>query len=176
MAMIATPQIPQKVFRHFAIVTVALTALIALLADGESRQATADAVEQGVNAAEQQGAARRASKPQITRRDETGQNRFEGGDSDEFGTPMVRLAGSTHATSQNLNATSGTRNGQTITIPGYSQAYLDSLSEDEFRRLVQTLRAAGMLDPDDLQQSLAEIEGASRHRSGKATGMDALVN
>lgn len=56
MARRANPAIDAKMYRHFAVVTVCLTAGLAIFADGESRQAVADEI----SAREDQAALERA--------------------------------------------------------------------------------------------------------------------
>ena len=177
MAKIAKPPIPQKMYRHFAMVAVTMAVMIAMFASGENRQAISEEIEQRQRQAElEQTSAQRARGPIVSRRDANSQGRFAGGDKEDFGTPMVNL--STNSSSAMPNVTSGgaTRRGQVMPIPGYSKAYLDSLTEEEYRRLVANLRANGMLDAQQREDTLNNLAAQSAQRSGPATGEDGLVN
>lgn len=173
MAKIAKPPVPYKAYRHFAIITVVVTGLLALFASGENREVVADRIEQQEREAHLRAvSAERTGRPRIGRRDATGQGRFDGGDRQEFGRPMDDLSAGNSSTMENFTSPGAARRGQTTQIPGYSQAYLDSLSEEEYRRLLQNLRAAGMLSPEERAQTLANLEAGSRQRSGAATPSD----
>ncbi|MEN7536388.1 hypothetical protein ABDJ38_04300 [Aurantiacibacter sp. DGU5] len=143
--------------------TVALTTLVALLADGSHREVQAEQAEPPQADAVQ-------NNPRLLRRDSNrSANADESGDfykesDDTFGAPMMRpvQAGGMIAPSRAMSG--GTRSS----LAGYSQAYLDSLSEEEYEALVEGLREAGMLDPTQREIQLAALERASTLRSGKA--------
>lgn len=176
MAKIAKPQVPHKVYRHFAVITVAVTALLALFASGENRHAVAEQIEQREREAElQRISAERTRPPQLARRENTSQSRFDGGDMEEFGRPMQNMGSS--GGSSSINPSGGaTRTGESTVIPGYSRAYLDSLTEEQYRQLLNNAREAGLLSADEREQALANLAKGSQRRSGAATPSETLVN
>jgi hypothetical protein len=180
MARIAKPAIPLAAYRRFAIITVGVTALLALFASGNSREAIADELAQQQREAElQRISAERTSKPVIGRRDPDQQARYSDSDTTDFGAPMMSVAGSGGSSSTLESFTTGggaARRGTQVVIPGYSQTYLNSLSEDEYQRLLRNVRAAGLLDQAERRRTLDNLENMSRSRAGQATGIDALVN
>lgn len=79
---------PYRIYRHFAVVTVVLTAGVAILADGERRAALAEEIE----AREQRNELEIASqqkfgKPRLVKKTPQGGGSF-GSDSGSFGDPM----------------------------------------------------------------------------------------
>ncbi|OYX65052.1 MAG: hypothetical protein B7Y88_10275 [Sphingomonadales bacterium 32-64-17] len=166
MAQIRKPAVPPKLFKHFAMATVALTAAVAMLADGSHREAKGDGE---LTQASESSAAR--EKPALLRRDIGRSDRAsDGGDfyadsASAFGAPMVQpvRSGGTIAPQQ------ASRGGIRPPVAGYSQTYLDSLSDEEYEALVEGLREAGMLDPDQRDFQVAALERESESRSGKAT-------
>lgn len=178
MARIAKPTVPQKAYRHFAVVTVVVALLLALFANGESRQAVAEEMAQRDEQARlERISAERARGPRITRREEASQARFDGGDLEDFGKPMERLqSGGAGNTSINPYATGATRSGESVVIPGYSRAYLDSLTEEQYQQLLRNTRDAGLLSADEREANLANLSQGSERRSGQATPSEQLVN
>ena len=166
MAQIRKPAVPPKLFKHFAMATVALTAAVAMLADGSHREAKGDGE---LTQAVETDATR--EKPALLRRDIARSDRAsDGGDfyadsAGEFGAPMVQSVrtGGTIAPQQ------APRAGIRPPVAGYAQTYLDSLSDEEYEALVEGLREAGMLDPDQREFQVAALERESASRSGNAT-------
>ena len=166
MAQIRKPAVPPKLFKHFAMATVALTAVVAMLADGSHREAKAD--EEIAEASDPDTATLR---PALLRRDTGRSDRAnDGGDfyadaPGGFGEPMVRpvRSGGTIAPQQ------ATRGGIRPPVAGYAQDYLDSLTDEEYEALVEGLREAGMLDSSQREVQVAALERESASRSGKAT-------
>jgi hypothetical protein len=56
-----------------------------------------------------------------------------------------------------------------VTVPGYSDEYLASLSEEERQLLLQGLQENGMLSPEIRGDRSAAIIAASSRRSGATT-------
>lgn len=172
MAKVARPPIPYKMYRHFAVVTVLITAAVAMLADGHNRGAVTRTIEERERETElQRISAEKTRPPQLIRSDDHVVGSFdESAESlSRFGKPTVRLA-TGHNDSAVLPGATREIGGARIAIPGYSQGYIDSLSEEEYRALVEQLRAEGMLSPDERRQRVASLERASRQRSG-ASGL-----
>jgi len=175
MARTAQPTVPHRAYRHFAIVTLVLAALLALFISGENQQAAADEVEQQERQAQQQQTvAQHPQTPQLTRRERSNENRFGGGDLHQFGAPMEKPIDRGRNTVPNYDG--ATRTGDTTVVPGYSRAYLDSLTEQQYRQLLANLQQAGMLSPEERERNLANLSADSRQRSGAATPSEALVN
>lgn len=166
MAATKTPPVPIKVFKHFAIVTVVITALTALFADGENREVVEKQIAAQIEEQERREA--RNAEPTLARA--PSQPSVHEGFSDSvamgFGEPMVRQRGSENKTGYIPG--SKTPKGREA-IPGYSQDYLDGLSEEEYEALLSGLREAGMLDPKTREQQIAALQRASIARSGTAT-------
>ena len=166
MAQIRKPAVPPKLFKHFAMATVALTAAVAMLADGSHRDAKADG--ELTQAAEADAARER---PALLRRDIDRANRasdggdFYGDSASAFGAPMVEPVRS----GGTIEPRQASRGGIRPPVAGYAQDYLDSLSDKEYDALVEGLREAGMLDPDQRELQVAALERESASRSGKAT-------
>ncbi len=164
MAQVSLPPIPLKMYRHFAIVTIALTACLALFADGENREF---AEEQANRALQSQVRAERRTvqsntpaygEARLERRSGT-TTRFGREFDRNYGKPMISPNSRSSVIEQAVVR-------DDVVIPGYSQAYLDSLSEDELDQLIESLRAAGMLDQNQRRRNMARLEAAARRRSG----------
>lgn len=171
MARALPSAIPPKMYRHFAVVTVLLTAGIAMFADGENREAAAVQVaaherpEPGV-----QDSAAAPHKPAVASRTGARQNRFvqhsggfDGFDA-SFGAPMDRALGSV--------ATYSTQVASDVKQAGYSEGYLASLDPGERDRLLRDLDKEGMLAPEERERKSAALVAASRARSGGSTTAD----
>lgn len=166
MAKISAPPIPLKMYRRFAVATVLFTACIAMFADGENRGARATNLEVETSEAKE----KKPSEPSLVRRAPRQQQRRSGyaeqGEvATNFGAPMIKPSGGGNSDRFHTGM-------QRSAIPGYSQDYLDSLSVEEYRRLLESLADQGMLDPHERQQNIRALEAASRRRSGNAGGND----
>jgi hypothetical protein len=149
-------------YRHFAVVTVLLTAGIAMFAEGENRQARAAQVASQERARPKPAV--EALQPPPTRRkprrrqqflQETGG--FDGFDA-SFGMPMD-LASSAPSSPAGTAASDATQ-------AGYSEAYLSSLDPEERDLLLAGLANEGVLAPRDRQRKSAALIAASQARSG----------
>lgn len=92
-----TPTITPQMYRHFAMLTVALTALLAFFADGESRQ-TAAAASTIQHQAE---SSRAPSKPRLEMKADVGPGIWGSDDGDDFGQPMTRISANAGAWASN---------------------------------------------------------------------------
>jgi hypothetical protein len=163
MRRAVTPAIPPKLYRHFALVTVAITAGLAMFADGEKREVISSHIE----AKQQADAVRRASyakfgaprlgqsstQPAARFADERS-NDFDGG----FGRPMENPHG---------GRSSSVVPGQELAeAAGYSPEYVASLSPEELELLIKGLQESGMLSDESRSQAQANLTAASARRSG----------
>lgn len=159
MAHISSPAIPMKMYRHFAIVTVMLTACLAMFADGENRQqadaSAARAAEQHRGASQPRPAATPAYGQASLTRNDTGT--FGGDQGSGFGQPTDRSAAMGSASSLPL------ANSENA---GFTSAYLDSLSAQELQQLLDSLQSAGATSVAERNRILMVLEAASRRRSG----------
>ena len=158
MRRAVTPAIPPSMYRHFAIVTLALTTGLAMFAQGENREA------QAVQVARPQPA-RSAAPPVLARATPSSQPSAGAWGSDSefdssFGRPMESLIDGAGSLIPDLDA---------IVAPGYSPEYLASLSAAEREMLLQGLQDNGMLSPDIQEERAAALNAASRRRSGAAS-------
>lgn len=160
MARVHTPAIPARMYRHFAVVTLALTAMLAFFADGENRQAA----DQKVAAKRQHDALRRESYARFGAPTVGGQPAPVGhfsmdADADgDFGKPMDSPSGG--------YVGSPAPSADPLTQLGYSQAYLNSLGKEERQKLLEGLRQSGMLDENERRRQSAALSAASARRSG----------
>lgn len=162
MAKISKPPVPVKLYKHFAVVTVVLTATIALFADGENREAVANHIEQREEQARLQRASQEITgRPRLVRSEGTMQGSF-GSESDSgFGQPMdnpgvsadfSRGSRSTHLSRQPL--------------PNMTPEEVAALSQEEYDRLRGLYAAAGAIEDEDRSAQMSEIEAASARRMG----------
>ncbi len=173
MAKIAKPPIPIKMYRHFAIITIAITLLLGFFANGENSEAVVAQIEEHQQQAELEriSAERTGANNELTLRDGTPPNVSDGGgggggDVGGFGNPSMRLT----ASNSSVPLNSGTPMGPgRRALPGYSSEFLDSLSADDYQKLLETVRKAGMLSADDRARTRATLERMSSRRAGAAT-------
>jgi hypothetical protein len=121
------PAIPPSVFRHFAIVTLALTTTLAMFAEGENREVQPAGIQPGAAEEKQAPAIVRREPAQASAPASFGWNDdsdVDGG----FGQPMERLLGTGGSSLIPEEARSGA---------GYSPEYLASLSEEERELLLR---------------------------------------
>ena len=168
MAQISKPPIPLKMYRHFAIVTIVLTACLALLAESENAE---------LQQAQQPAASRPAARPSPSSTPRYGQAQLNvdpaataGSFADEDSIKPQSYRGATGRSGQFINTSNlplpGSENA------GFTREYLDSLSDEELEELLRQLRAGGVEDPERRAQALQVLETASRRRSGRATSLE----
>ena len=165
-----TPAIPPKMYRHFAIVTVALTAAIALFANGENREAVAAQIEERQQQEElEQKSRERFGKPTIrrsSRKPRPARFSDSGAEFDEsFGRPMDQMV------SHNRRSLGTSEQERTPAAQaGYSDQYLATLSEEERKLLLAGLEKEGLLSPTERERKIAALVAASERRSGSPPG------
>ncbi len=166
MAQISMPPIPMKMYRHFAVVTLLLTATLALLAEGHQRNLAEPASAEPAAVSTPTPANTPAyGQAQITSQtggsgqfgeearpgNGYGRGRGGGGSGGNYG--FLRPGDAPAANSENA---------------GFTAAYLDSLTEEELDALLQGLRQAGIDSEAEVRQAKALLEAGSRRRSGAA--------
>lgn len=169
MVQISKPPIPMKLYRHFAVVTLALTAFLALFASGENEELRQQSNQ--VHAPQRTAAAPAASATPAygeaqLRRADSGGGGFgeEAGMDNSFGRPTIAGGDSRFIVSTALPA-AGSENA------GFTDDYLDHLSEEELEALLRAMREGGLEDSERRQAS-AVMEAASRRRSGMERVVD----
>ena len=174
MARIAKPPVPVTMYRHFAVVTVALTFALAIFADGENRAAMAEELDE-----QQQQAELRQQSAEMVGPVKIGATKPAAaadpgafGDDEAMGAPSSMVGGSGGSSSvliEGSAAGSGLAAGQSV---GYPAAHLARMSKDERDQLVKGLREAGMLSPKQRRSRAAALMAASRNRSGATDTSD----
>jgi hypothetical protein len=166
-----SPAIPSKMYRHFALVTVALTTGIAMFADGENREATATEIGEREQQEElRRESLERSAPPTIGQAAKPRPVRFaDAGDAFDstFGRPMMQPVGSTVSFGA-IPVEVATEAAQA----GYSEEYLASLGEGERNLLLAGLAKEGLLSPAERQSRSVALVAASQHRSGGSPGND----
>lgn len=173
MAQLSKPAIPAKMYRNFAIVTIALTACLALFASGAPN--SSDAVAE-------RPSQRASTSPRASSTPRYGQARFQTGNTVEVSDGFWESAD----VSQSIRrSNSGRQNISAITTigatevaasgsenAGFTRAYLASLTDEELEELINQLRAGGVEDPAVRQQVMALLETSARRRAGRATTLE----
>jgi hypothetical protein len=155
----ATPAIPPKMYRHFAVVTILLTAVLALFADGENGEAARALV------AQQAANPPPAGPPRLVQKAPVSAWSSDGDDSGfEFGSPMENLVGS--------DGGGIFPDLELAQEAGYSEEYLTSLSPEERELLLKGLQENGMLSPEAHDSRARSLAAASDRRSGAPDGDD----
>ena len=167
MAKLKKPPIPLKMYQHFAAVTVVMTAGIALFADGENREAMATHIEERERERELQAlSAEITGTRELVRRDDRTRGTW-GAETGPNGAPMDNPQSSS-ASSRRSSGGGGRTRARRATIPGYDRAFIESLSEEEYRALVGSLPAEyrGTAEAGPTPEQMAALENASRRRAG----------
>ena len=164
----ATPAIPPKMYRHFAVVTILLTAGLALFAEGENGEAARALV------AREQASATSAGAPKLVRATPASAWFSPTGETEdasfEFGSPMDDPVGGDDPVGSDADALApGLEQAQEA---GYSEEYLASLGAQERELLLNGLRENGMLSPEIREDQARSLAAASSRRSGAPEGDD----
>lgn len=168
MARKPSPQaITAKMYRHFAVITVALTLTLALFADGENRQAVAEEVERVERENELARAeAEKLGAPKLFRRapEQSGGGSF-GPDTDaSYGAPMDNGGG--NVTRVQRSASMPVTSGELIDL-GLSEEELAALTPEQLEELLEQLRASRQAASSAERESqVARLLDRSRSRSG----------
>jgi hypothetical protein len=166
MAQLSKPAIPPKMYKHFAVATCALTALLALFASGAPQDDTA-----GRPTAQPTRSA--TPSPRTSPTPAYGQAQFDTGGKIEAGNgyqvyqeydSAYQRTVSGRGTIGEIGASSQPRAGSENA--GFTREYLDSLTDEELEELLRQLRAGGVADPATRAQIMQVLETGSRRRSG----------
>lgn len=152
-------------YRHFALVTVVLTAGLAMFVDGENREAVAAHIEDAARRAPPApanpatlGASEAERKPHVRAAEFASDGSvFD----DTFGLPMDRpylRRGNTSALPPAV--------ASQASLAGYSEEYLASLGDQERELLLKGLEEQGLLSSAERRRKSAALVAASHRRSG----------
>lgn len=180
MAKISTPMLKPGMYRHFAVLTVAVTLMLVIFADGENRQAVAAEIEAQQNA-EVARIARskpRYGTPRLQQRQQAARyDDFIEGDGGNFGDP-TDFEGSRVQKVGDLDLPVSARLGGEFTPQDYarygiSEKELAALSPAEREKLLAKLRAGGLpADPAQRKRQIDALLAASASRSGNFSGLE----
>lgn len=168
MSTIAKSAIPPKMYKHFAVITISLTAFLALFADGERKERIVQPIAAAIDKQEDQ------VRGEL--RNSFNQAPIDGGMADRikqpeslsgfgpdiaFGKPM-----------ETVQKGGGIIKTASVETNPYSEEYLASLSEGERELLLAGLRDSGMLDPGKKRQQIAALTRSSALRGGSKLGIE----
>lgn len=161
MAKITKPPVPAKLYKHFAAVTILMTAAIAMFADEDQRAAA----EQSQELAEPSRPTARSTpaygEARMTRSQPEVQGSFGSENDGGYGAPMMGTGGGNRS-SVARRAVNTSRQP----LPNMTPEEVAALSEEEYERLRALYVAAGAIEDTDRSAQLSEIEAASARRSG----------
>jgi hypothetical protein len=164
MVQISKPPVPIKLYRHFAVVTLALTAAIAMFATGEGEEqrqaAQQPRASQAAAAAPRPSSTPRYGEASLAQRGGGGEFGDEAASGNDFGRPSIR-AGDSRFIQPSALPPPNSENA------AFTDAYLDTLTEEELTELLRAMREGGIEDAER-RQATAIMEAASRRRSGGA--------
>lgn len=171
MAKIRTQAVNPKVYRHFAVVTVGATLLLAIFASGENREAIAAAAEAHQEELARERAASRPAygEAQMVQNQRQPAHFSDFGDTGgSFGAPMDQVG------VQDIRievVPQGRGTGETVPQSyaqyGISEAELASMTPAQRAALLARIRAGGMSsDPEEREQQIADLIASSSSRSG----------
>ncbi|TIX50205.1 hypothetical protein [Alteraurantiacibacter aquimixticola] len=167
MAQLSKPPIPYEMYRHFAVVTLMITAAIAMFAHGENEELEAartpseEVPQSKTGASQEESDTPKYGEAQLTRRDgatNLGSFGEEANFSDGYGQASA-FNGRNDIVSVELPADNSEN-------AGFTAAHLDKLSEEELQDLLRELEEGGIENARERQRVMAVLEAASRRRSG----------
>jgi hypothetical protein len=179
MAKLSTPALNPALYRHFAVLTVACTLVLAIFSDGENREAVATEIraQHTAEVARMTASTPRYGKPTLKKAPQVG--RFTGlGDTGvHFGDPMD-FTGSKVQRVGKLDLPAPARLGEQFAPQDYarfgiSKEELAALSPAEREKLLARLRAGGLpSDPKERQKMIEKLLAASATRSGSGSALE----
>ncbi|GEM_PF-989175 len=164
MAQLKMPPLPMKMYRHFAIITVLLTACIAVFADGGNDEfAARQQQSDGIRYTPQTGkrhtdGAPRYGEAQLTDNRSNSGSFGEEASPGSFGEPTDRASG--------VGASSSVIPDMPASDDRATDQWLAELSEEERAQLLAQLDSAGIDDEDERARQLAVLAATSRRRIG----------
>ncbi|KLE35656.1 hypothetical protein [Aurantiacibacter luteus] len=168
MAKLSKPPIPLKMYKHFAVVTLTLTAGIAMFADSDNREAMAQQIDEHRDEQHlREFSAQRFRTRELIRRDLDGGGTF-GDEGYGYGAPDV--AAQVNGTGSRRRAAASRR----VAIPGYSAEQVAAMSEEQYQSLVAALppeqRAEAAASSGPTAAQMDAISRASARRAGAGGG------
>lgn len=164
MAQLSKPAIPPKMYKHFAVTTCALTALLALFASGgpdeSSTRPTPQSTQSGRPPSSEATPAYGQAQLNTGAVIEEGNGYYN---YQEYEARYQRVSSGRGAIGE-IGATTMSRAGSENA--GFTREYLDSLTDEELDELLRQLRAGGVDDPATRAQIMQLLETGSRRRSG----------
>ncbi len=161
MAKISKPPVPAKLYKHFAAVTILLTATIAMFAD-EDQRAAAEQVQSRSTSSEPAPRNTPAyGEARLTRAEEGASGSF-GSEGGGYGAPMVTPGGGGNRSSVARRAVNSNRQ----ILPNMTPEEVAALSEEEYERLRALYAAAGAIEDVDRSAQMSSVEAASARRMG----------
>ena len=165
-----TKAVTTQMYRHFAVLTVGVTLVVGVFADGESREAIASEARAAAPAP-------KAGPTELARKDTRARGSFGSDESFDqtFGAPMDSFGASAQDGVMPDNLAQSPEPGvpASFTRYGVSSAVWASLSEEQRQALIDRHKAERLAA--EAPERAKQIEGllaASRARSGKATPED----
>jgi len=184
MARIRTAPVSNHMYRHFAVMTLAVTLLVGVFASGENRQAVAQAIDDRQAAAKRAefeknkyGAPELVQSEELRARSYTSEFDYRDTYSSDYGTPMDRIGSRVSARGGSGNGVA-TRGGKGYVPASYAS---HQLSEEELAKLTPAQREAllqqiangGMsLDQAEREKQINTLVSASARRAGSENGIE----
>ena len=161
MAKLSKPPIPMKLYKHFAMVTLTLTAAIAMFADSDQREARAEQadVERDPVTVEEAADTVVREAPRLIGAEEVRNAGSFGDEGGGYGSPSAPSGG------RGGYAPARSAPERRISVRGYEQDWIDAMSEAEYRAFVEALPEE-MRNTESEAEQAAAFERAARQRSG----------
>jgi hypothetical protein len=162
MAKITKPPVTAELYRHFAAVTIVLAVGLAFVSSGNEGEDPARSAS-AASSATATPAPRTAATPaygQAQLVDSGGGGSF----GSEAGIGIARTADRSRFMNPIIATDMPPANSENA---GFTEAYLNSLSDEELEALLQALRDAGITNDAERRNTAAVLEAASRRRSGQ---------
>lgn len=161
MAQITKPPVPVKMYKHFAAVTVVLTAAIAMFADEDHRVVAEQAQARSATSSQSSRSTPAYGEARMTRAEPEAVGSFGDDARDGFGQPMMETGGDNRS-SIARRAVSTSRQP----LPNMTPEEVAALSQEEYDRLRALYAAAGAIEDHDRSAQMSEVEAASARRMG----------
>lgn len=169
MATLSKPPIPLKMYKHFAIMTVTLTASIAMFADEDKREAAVEQLETRQVAQSEPQAKVVTDSQGLVRNDLAQPGSGFGTENRGYGGPTVRPA-SVRGTARPDPRRQPTSDGR-LSVPGYDQAWIDAMSPEQYRIFLESISEEALDDAvtaEDRRRQQSALEAASARRAGRS--------
>lgn len=164
MAKLKKPPIPLKMYKHFAVATLALTAGIAMFADDGKREAVVDKFEERQRQNELLAAnAEKFGAPRLIRREHESAGGTFGSEAGDMGSPSLVTGGGGGGVSPAAPQQARGR----AALAGYDQASVDAMSEAEYSALRQTASEEDdALSAEERARARREMMARQRRQAG----------